>query len=156
MTRQGRVFTSSYPGLSDKLINQVDVYPYYTDDGGVFKMPSIFNPVYNALWDTGANKTVVSHTLAEKLKLKNISQTNVATAGGNKTALLHSIYIVLPNNVIINTIAAELPIEQCDLLIGMDVIGKGDFIVSNFEGKTCFTFRMPSMHCYDFRKRNYL
>jgi len=34
----------------------------------------------------------------------------------------------------------------------MDVIGMGDFAVSNFNGKTSFTFRIPSVAEADFLK----
>ena len=40
--------------------------------------------------------------------------------------------------------------EQDDVLIGMDIINLGDFAVSNVEGSTCFTFRMPSLEEFDF------
>ena len=35
--------------------------------------------------------------------------------------------------------------EQWDVLIGMDIINLGDFAVSNHNGKTTFSFRMPSV-----------
>ena len=31
-----------------------------------------------------------------------------------------------------------------DVLIGMDVITKGDFVVSTVNGETTFSFRMPA------------
>jgi preprotein translocase subunit SecA len=36
------------------------------------------------------------------------------------------------------------------MLIGMDIITKGDFSISHFEGKTCFSFRVPSVQEMDF------
>jgi len=36
------------------------------------------------------------------------------------------------------------------MLIGMDVICKGDFAITNFQGNTTFSFRMPSMYEIDF------
>jgi uncharacterized protein YchJ len=42
------------------------------------------------------------------------------------------------------------------MLIGMDVICNGDFVVSNFGEKTTFTFRMPSLMKFDFSKESYL
>lgn len=36
------------------------------------------------------------------------------------------------------------------MLIGMDIINKGDFTVSNHQGKTVFSFRMPSEGVMDF------
>jgi hypothetical protein len=32
----------------------------------------------------------------------------------------------------------------------MDIIGQGDFAVSNYGGKTVFTFRVPSKQMIDF------
>lgn len=36
------------------------------------------------------------------------------------------------------------------MLIGMDIINKGDFAVSNYQNKTVFSFRMPSESLMDF------
>jgi len=36
------------------------------------------------------------------------------------------------------------------MLIGMDIIGIGDFAVSNYNNKTIFSFRYPSKHKIDF------
>jgi hypothetical protein len=38
------------------------------------------------------------------------------------------------------------------MLIGMDVINYGDFAISNYNGKTTFSFRMPSLMKIDFCK----
>lgn len=40
--------------------------------------------------------------------------------------------------------------NSCNLLIGMDVITKGDFIITNFQGKTVMSFRVPSLSKVDF------
>jgi hypothetical protein len=39
---------------------------------------------------------------------------------------------------------------HADILIGMDIITLGDFAVSNFEGVTKFSFRVPSLSHIDF------
>ena len=36
------------------------------------------------------------------------------------------------------------------VLIGMDIITSGDFSVSNYNGKTVFTFRTPSQERIDY------
>jgi hypothetical protein len=36
-------------------------------------------------------------------------------------------------------------IDNFGVLIGMDIITRGDFTVTNFEGKTIMSFRMPSL-----------
>ena len=35
------------------------------------------------------------------------------------------------------------------MLVGMDIIGLGDFAVSNFQDRTAFSFRMPSQEEID-------
>jgi len=42
--------------------------------------------------------------------------------------------------------------DDCELLIGMDIIGKGDFAVTNYKAKTKFTFRIPGVADLDFSK----
>ena len=37
-----------------------------------------------------------------------------------------------------------------DVLIGMDIIGSGDFAVTNSENKTVMTYRIPSVSRIDF------
>lgn len=37
-----------------------------------------------------------------------------------------------------------------DIIIGMDIISKGDFAVSNLNGKTSFSFRIPSFGTANF------
>ena len=39
---------------------------------------------------------------------------------------------------------SEIGKQKIGMLIGMDIISKGDFAVSNFDGNTVFTFRYPS------------
>jgi hypothetical protein len=50
----------------------------------------------------------------------------------------------------------RLPLVGVDMLIGMDMITEGDFIISNYAGRTVFTFRMPSAHSFDFLEDDYL
>ena len=42
-----------------------------------------------------------------------------------------------------------------DVLIGMDVIGCGDFAVTNHKSGTVFTFRTPSLARIDFVKQTH-
>ena len=37
-----------------------------------------------------------------------------------------------------------------DVVIGMDIITRGDFAVTNLDGKTTFSFRIPSLADIDF------
>lgn len=46
----------------------------------------------------------------------------------------------------------ETGAKRVDVLIGMDILSQGDFAVTHFEGKTCFSFRMPSIRRIDYNK----
>ena len=62
--------------------------------------------------------------------------------------------IVLPNNVVMQSVkVSEGVIEGYDVLIGMDIIGVGDFAVTHKNGGTVFSFQVPSTHEYDFVKQ---
>ena len=62
--------------------------------------------------------------------------------------------IWLPNKVHIPEIrVTEGAIADVDVLIGMDIICMGDFAVTNKDGRTNFTFRIPSLECLDFVKQ---
>jgi hypothetical protein len=59
--------------------------------------------------------------------------------------------IYLPNNVVIVGVrASENSLADCDVLIGMDIIGIGDFAITNHNGKTTWTFRTPPCEEIDF------
>lgn len=40
--------------------------------------------------------------------------------------------------------------DDCDLIIGMDIMTQGDLSLTNMEGRTVFSFRIPSLHVVDF------
>jgi len=59
----------------------------------------------------------------------------------------------LPNNVVFNHLrvtSGDLGAGGPNMLIGMDIIGHGDFAVTSLGGNTTFSFRLPSMERIDF------
>ena len=54
----------------------------------------------------------------------------------------------------IDVCESEIGNQGIGVLIGMDIIGKGDFAVSNYDGKTVFTFRTPSIKLTDYVQQN--
>jgi hypothetical protein len=78
-------------------------------------------------------------------------------SGKDMPSNVYSVNLYLPNQVVIPKISvAEGIPNNCDMLIGMDVIKFGDFAVTNYNGRTTFSFRMPSMAEIDFVKHSYL
>lgn len=135
-------FTTFFNGLSNRLYNEAQVV--YKDN--------TFNTSL-ALWDTGATGTCVSENVVNTLNLKPVSYTKIQTPSGEDVRPLYLVDVVLRNNVRITdlkVIGTEIGKQGIDLLIGMDIIGMGDFAVSNSEGKTVFTYRIPSQATTDY------
>lgn len=106
---------------------------------------------FTALWDTGAQRSVVTSDVARILGLVPIS--NAVSRGVNavKVVPVYLISIRLPGGVLFNLQVTEGDSGGgWDVLIGMDVISHGDFCVSNFDGKTAFSFRIPSAEKTDY------
>ncbi|MBI4382812.1 MAG: SEC-C domain-containing protein [Nitrospinae bacterium] len=80
----------------------------------------------------------------------------VAVTGvhGTKHVPLYKMCIYIPNGVYFDSVhVTEGEIAGGDVLIGMDIISKGDFAVTNKENTTVFSFRIPSLEHIDFTQR---
>jgi SEC-C motif/gag-polyprotein putative aspartyl protease len=106
------------------------------------------------LWDTGASGSAITKRIVNLLGLVPTGAAHVQTAGGVFLQNQYTIDLALPNQVVIHgIIATELDGvvgADSDVLIGMDVITLGDFAITNFNGKTCMSFRVPSCEKIDF------
>lgn len=144
-------FTTVYDGLSNVLKNKVKISEVVENNsrGSINE--------YISIWDTGATKTVITEKVANDLNLKPVSVSRVSTPQGSYNAYMYYINLYLPNRVKIPKllVLGGQP-AGCDVLIGMDVISLGDFAVSNFEQKTTFSFRCPSVKKIDFVKNSYI
>jgi len=62
---------------------------------------------------------------------------------------------MLPNHVGFRGVAVTKGrvFGVADVLIGMDIINRGDFAVTNKNGKTVFSYRFPSTEQIDFVKQ---
>ncbi|WP_295154451.1 aspartyl protease family protein [uncultured Brachyspira sp.] len=100
---------------------------------------------YDAVWDTGATNTAITHKVYEELKLKPIDSYKVrGVNSGIHTVDIVLIDVLLLNKVNIKNIRAGVcDIGGCDILIGMDIIKFGDLAISNRNNKTIFSFAMP-------------
>lgn len=99
----------------------------------------------NAIIDTGATKSAISCKLAERIKLLERG-TIVVTGVHSKTiATKYMATISLPNEIIFRdtTLIGINSIGGFDVLIGMDILTKGNFAVSVANGKTYFSYKTP-------------
>lgn len=89
--------------------------------------------------------------------MKGVYRFNPALVGaiaGLITSPIYFIDIVLNNEVVFTNWAvmgSKIGEQGIDVLIGMDVISKGDFAISNYNGKTQFSFRIPSQNDVDYK-----
>lgn len=78
------------------------------------------------------------------------------TPTGEDRRSTYLVDIILPGDVVIEGLRvsdSEIGLQGIGLLVGMDIITKGDFAVSNYGGKTVFTFRTPSESVTDYVKQ---
>ena len=104
-----------------------------------------------ALWDTGATNSVITQRVVNTCGLKPTGTARVDHAQGtidNVPTFL--VDIELPNSVLVEDLTVTLGVLQVDVLIGMDIIGRGDFAVTHPSGYTKFTFSMPASRDIDF------
>lgn len=107
---------------------------------------------FTAIWDTGASGSVITQAVVDRCGLQPTGMVKVWGVHGLKEAETYLVNFRLPNRVMIydmKVTKGEIT-PGVDLLIGMDVITKGDFSVTNVNGCTCFSFRVPSLERVDF------
>jgi len=105
------------------------------------------------LWDTGANHSCISEVLAKKLNLIPTGMRAIKTPSGESIQSTYCVDLYLPNKIFIKGLPvcdSKINNQGFDILIGMDVISMGDFSISNFNNKTYFSFRMPSIEHIDY------
>lgn len=127
----------------------------------IYSPVSLFNLVNNkkletkAIWDTGATGSALTKSAVAKLGLFPIGLAKVKGIHGEKIVNTYFLKVVLNND----RVTFNLKVTECDtlienneaeLLIGMDIIGKGDFAITNFGNKTTMSYRTPSVQKIDF------
>jgi predicted aspartyl protease len=141
-------FTNSFNGRSLRLTTPIEIFPAFD--------PATTKPTqgkrYEALYDTGATHSAISPQVVADLNLASIGARTVGVVGGSLTTTSHLVNIGLPNKVMFGmiTVAKTALLGGVDALIGMDILGMGDFAVTHHEGKTVFSFCVPSRRKIDF------
>lgn len=99
-----------------------------------------------AIWDTGATGSMISSDVAKKLKLKPCGETRILGVHGSQKAKVYKVDIVFPSAQVI---LPGIRVSEADagggfdLLVGMDIIGRGMFgIYGNGESLTVL-FGLP-------------
>lgn len=143
-------FTTKYGGRANVLACKIKLsFPF---DLKTNKKPHQLTEC-NAIWDTGATSSVVTKAMAKKLNLKPTGKTEVRNTSGKEVKNTYLINIYLPNKVglsFLRVVECKELVGGFDFLIGMDVIGIGDFAITNVNNKTTLSYRVPSIETIDY------
>ncbi|MBF8267641.1 MAG: hypothetical protein HW388_1149 [Dehalococcoidia bacterium] len=142
-------FTTGYNGKSNVLESKVRISSAF--DPAVH-IPSDSAREYTAVWDTGATNSVITQTVVDECQLQPTGIVEVHTPQGHHTTETFLVGLFLPNFVYIPSLIVSKGILSGapEILVGMDVIGRGDFAVTNLNDQTVFSFRTPSVERIDF------
>lgn len=120
----------------------------------------IVNPINGAttltyaLWDTGATDCAITESLVQHLSLPIFSKAKVIGVHGVQIVNMHYVEFKLDNE----NIKLKTTVTSCNelsedgsigFLIGMNLITQGDFLISNYNGETVMSFRIPSKETLD-------
>ena len=98
-----------------------------------------------AIWDTGASTSSINVKYAEEMGLIPVSYANISTANGPCVVPVYYINIKFNDNFSINGIAVTgTDLVDIDMLLGMDIINRGQFTISNNSEGTTISFLSPS------------
>jgi hypothetical protein len=138
-------------GIADRIVTPVKLCQAFDPK----HPPDPPHPLHdtNALWDTGATKSVITDATVAALNLVPVGTTMVNHAGGSSPSNTYLVNFLLPNKVGI----AGVMVSQCSdiaghfgAIIGMDIICRGDFSITNVGNETCMSFRIPSIKTVDY------
>lgn len=110
---------------------------------------------FKAIWDTGATNTVITRKVVQECSLEPTGVVEVHDIRGKHPANTYLVNVVLPSRVMFRQLRVTegKVFGPADVLIGMDIITRGDLAVSNWGGKTTFSYRVPSLGRIDFVKQ---
>lgn len=135
-------FKATIPAGMRRIVTDVKLMPAHKDG----ENPPIFDIECKGLWDTGAQASTISVDLAKKLNLPVIGQRKMKGAGGPYDANVYLAGLILPNSVKVSSIslAGFAGSPAFDMLIGMDIILHGDFLISAAKDVIHFSYQFPS------------
>ena len=86
-----------------------------------------------------------------------IREVYLDTPSGQSIQYMYKIDLKIRSDFIIKDVfvlSSEIDKQNLDIIIGMDIINLGDFSVSNYNGKTSFSFRIPSLANANYLQNN--
>jgi hypothetical protein len=151
----GRCLTEHFQGRASVLKSNVGVTSGFNIKHCPKGYPAgLKRSVFAGIWDTGASMSAVTKTVVDDLGLIQTGAREIHGVHGPETVPTFNVAFHLSSGVIFTSIIASLgKLYGADILLGMDVIGTGDFAVTNHKGYTTISLRIPSQECIDFLAR---
>jgi predicted aspartyl protease len=99
-----------------------------------------------ALVDTGATNSCISQDFVRASGLLSFRKTTVHSAQGEFISSVYQVDIIFPNRLMIQKadVIEFNKNQDFDFIIGMDILRIGDCAITNANGITVFSFRVPS------------
>lgn len=148
-----QAFTTYFDGRSNQLVTNIGISLPFTSQN--IPSPAPTPQTYKAIWDTGATNTCITSNVVTTLNLQPIGKIINHTANGERESNQYIVNVYLPNKVAIQMIR----VTEChqltggsDVLVGMDIIGIGDFSITHADNKTTMSYRTPSIKTIDYVK----
>lgn len=145
------VFNKRFSCQVNAILTNCYVTPSYGNNLNHTKIP--WCEVRNILWDTGATNTIISPNVVKALGLQSYEKCQMEGVGGIVDTMIYEVNIFKSNGIAFrNNQVLCGDITDYDVVIGMDIIGKGDFAITNENEETWFSFRYPSLRHLEFEE----
>ena len=137
--------TNTVKGIARNITTSVEIKDVFTGNSIQTK----------GLWDTGATGSVITKSMASALGLMSFGKRKVRGVHGEREVNVYYVNITLNNkNITLNAHVTECNELSSDhsigMLIGLNIINMGDFAITNYQGNTTMSFRVPSLQKIDF------
>jgi predicted aspartyl protease len=132
-------FTASYNEVVKEIVLNCIIFPMEREDkDGKKKMLTI-----ETLWDTGCGGCLISKDLVNKMGLKSHRTIKHYDSGKMYDKNCYEAFIYLPNGITVPVELMEKELSDSPVIIGMDIICRGNLFVNNVNSKTIVRFDMP-------------
>ncbi len=146
-----RAFTIRYGGRVNVLKTEIGIFLPLSEEEIKRTTPQVRPCI--AVWDTGANGTVITKQVADELGLKPIGITEVYHAQGKGLTSEYLVNVAILNGVVVTGVrVSDGVLAGCDVILGLALIALGAFAVTNanVHGGTTLSFCIPSVAEIDF------
>ena len=100
----------------------------------------------NALWDTGSTESLISEKIVKMIEPILNNKSKYVTRDVVIECETYAVSLSLSDEITFRDVLmkkADLSDKNVDIIIGMDIISRGDFEIRNYNNLVEFAFRIP-------------